>query len=67
MTAAEFEQLTAAEAECVLRVRLRAFLQAGAAPCGALLLAAQVEIPADEAVRYLQQGLSAQLVLRLLY
>ncbi len=67
MTAAEFERLTAAEAECVLRARLRTFLEAGAAPCGALLLAAQVEIPADEAVGYLQQGLSAELVLRLLF
>ena len=67
MTAAEFERLTAAEAECLLRRRLRMFLAAGAAPCGALLLAAQVEVPETAAVELLRQGLSADLALRLLY
>jgi hypothetical protein len=67
VTAAEFEHLTASEAECLLRGRLRLFLDAGAAPCDGLLLAAQVEIAEDAAVRLLQQGLSADLALRLLY
>jgi hypothetical protein len=67
VTAAEFERLTAAEAECLLRRRLRLFLAAGAAPCGALLLAAQVEIAEDAAAQLLRQGLSADLALRLLY
>ena len=67
MTAAEFEQLTASEAECLLRGRLRLFLDAGAAPCDGLLLAAQVEIAEAAAVQLLQQGLSADLALRLLY
>ena len=66
MTAAEFEQLTAPEAECLLRGRLRSFLEAGAAPCEALLLAAQVEVAEDAALRLLRRGLSADLALRLL-
>jgi hypothetical protein len=66
VTAAEFEQLTAPEAECLLRGRLRSFLDAGAAPCEALLLAAQVEVAEDAALQLLQQGLSADLTLRLL-
>ena len=67
MTAAEFELLTTDEAECLLRRRLHLFLDAGASPCGALVLAAQVEVPEEEAVRLLQQGLSVDLTLRLLY
>ena len=66
MTAAEFEQLTAPEAECLLRGRLALFLDAGAAPCEALLLAAQVEVAEDAALQLLQQGLSGDLALRLL-
>jgi hypothetical protein len=66
VTAAEFEHLTASEAECLLRGRLTLFLDAGAAPCDGLLLAAQVEIAEDAAVRLLQHGLSADLALRLL-
>lgn len=66
MTAAEFEKLTAFEAEWVLRNRLEAFIDAGAAPCGALLLAAQLEVPEQAAVQLLRQGLSADLTLRLL-
>jgi hypothetical protein len=67
VTAAEFEQLTAFEAECVLRRRLSLFLNVGAEPCEALLLAAQVEIAAGAAVDLMQRGLSADLALRLLY
>ena len=66
VTAAEFEQLTAPEAECLLRGRLRSFLDAGAAPCEALLLAAQVEVAEDAALQLLHKGLSADLALRLL-
>jgi hypothetical protein len=66
VTAAEFEQLTAPEAGCLLRGRLRSFLDAGAAPCEALLLAAQVEVAEDAALRLLRRGLSADLALRLL-
>ena len=67
MTAAEFEHLTATEAECLLRGRLRLFLAEGAAPSGALLLAAHVEVADDAAVQLLRQGLSADLTFRLLY
>lgn len=67
MTAAEFEHLTAAEAECLLRRRLRLFTDAGVPPCAALLLAAQVEIPEASALELLERGLSADLTLRLLY
>jgi hypothetical protein len=67
VTAAEFERLTADEVECLLLYRLRLFLRAGAAPCGALLLASQVEVPEDAAVQLLEKGLSADLALRLLY
>ena len=67
MTAAEFEQLTADEAECLLLRRLRVFLGAGAAPGGALLLACQVEVPEEAATQLLRRGLSADLTLRLLY
>lgn len=67
MTAAEFEHLTASEAECLLRRRLTLFLDAGASVCDGLLLAAQVEIAEDAAVQLLQQGLSADLAIRLLY
>jgi hypothetical protein len=67
VTAAEFELLTASEAECLLRARLKLFLDVGAAPCEALLLAAQVEIAEDAAVQLLERGLSADLALRLLY
>jgi hypothetical protein len=67
MTAAEFERLTADEAECLLLRRLRLFLGAGAAPGGALLLASQVEIPEQAAIELLRRGLSADLTLRLLY
>lgn len=66
MTAAEFELLTTAEAECVLRRRLHLFLDAGAPPCAALVLAAQVEVPEDSAVQLLEQGFSVDLTLRLL-
>jgi hypothetical protein len=67
VTAAEFEQLTAAEAECLLRQRLRVFAAAGAEPCEALLLAAQIEIDANAVVQLLKDGFSADLTLRLLY
>jgi hypothetical protein len=66
VTAAEFENLTAFEAECLLRNRLKAFIDAGAAPCGALLLAAQLDVPEQAAVQLLRQGLCADLTLRLL-
>ena len=45
VTAAEFERLTAAEVECLLRRRLNLFVNAGATPCAALVLAAQVDVP----------------------
>jgi hypothetical protein len=67
VTAAEFELLTAAEAECLLRRRLHLFVNAGAPVCAALLLAAQVEVSAEEAVVLLEQGFSVDLTLRLLY
>jgi hypothetical protein len=67
VTAAEFELLTASEVECLLRQRMRRFLEAGADPTGALLLAAQIEVSEEAAVGALTQGLSAQLALRLLY
>jgi hypothetical protein len=66
VTAADFELLTAGEAERLLRRRLRLFLEAGAAPSGALILAAQVGVREDEAVQLLEEGLSADLTLRLL-
>jgi hypothetical protein len=66
VTAAEFELLSAADAECLLLRRLRLFLGAGAAPSGALLLASQVEIAEEAAVQLLGSGLSADLTLRLL-
>jgi hypothetical protein len=67
VTAAEFERLTAAEVECLLRRRLKLFVNAGATPCAALILAAQVEIPEEEAVSFLEFGFSVDLTLRLLY
>ena len=67
MTAAEFELLTTDEAECLLRRRLHVFLDAGAPPCAALVLAAQVEVPEEVAVELLEQGFSVDLTLRLLY
>lgn len=67
MTAAEFELLTTDEAECLLRRRLHLFLDAGAPPCAALVLAAQVEVPEEVAVELLEQGFSVDLTLRLLY
>ena len=67
MTAAEFELLADAEAECLLRQRLRAFLDAGADPCEALILAAQVEVPEAAVVELLRQGVTGDLTLRLLY
>ena len=67
MTAAEFERLTATDVECLLRRRLNLFVDAGAPPCAALLLAAQVEISEEEAVRFLEFGFSVDLTLRLLY
>jgi hypothetical protein len=66
VTAAEFEQLTVSQVECLLRGRLRAFLAAGAEPCEALLLATRVEVAEDAAGDLLGQGLSADLALRLL-
>jgi hypothetical protein len=66
VTAAQFEQLTTAEAEDLLRRRLRLFLDAGASPGGALLLAAQVEIPDEAALELLHRGCPAELVLRIL-
>jgi len=67
VTAAQFEQLTATEVECLLRRRLHLFLDAGAQPCAALMLAAQVEVPEDQAVALLEQGFTVDLTLRLLY
>lgn len=67
MTAAEFELLSADEVECLLRRRLHSFVEAGAAPCAALVLAAQVEVPEEEAVELLEQGFTLDLTLRLLY
>jgi hypothetical protein len=66
VTAAEFEHLTVAEAEDVLRMRLRLFLSAGAELTGALVLAAQVEIPQESAFQLLRLGFSAETTLRLL-
>jgi hypothetical protein len=66
MTAAQFEELTPAEAEDLLRRRLRRFLDAGADPSGALLLAAQVDIGVDAALALLAQGCPATLALRIL-
>lgn len=66
MTAAEFENLTANEAETLLTQRLRSFLDAGAHPCGALVLAAQVEVTEEAVVALLKQGCSPDLTLRLL-
>ena len=66
MTAAEFELLTTDEAECLLRRRLHLFLDAGASPCAALVLAAQVEVPEEAAVELLEQGFTVDLTLRLL-
>jgi hypothetical protein len=67
VTAAEFERLTVTEAECLLRRRLHLFIDAGAAPCAALVLAAQVEVPEQAAVQLLEQGVSVDLTLQLLY
>ena len=67
MTAAEFEELTAAQAERLLRRRLRVFVAAGAEPCEALLLAAQIELDDKVVVELLKEGFSADLTLRLLY
>jgi hypothetical protein len=67
VTAAEFEHLTAHEAECLLIQRLHAFLDAGASPGGALVLAAQVEVTEEAAVALLRQGCSPDLTLRLLF
>jgi hypothetical protein len=67
VTAAEFEHLTVAEAEDVLRVRLRLFLSAGADLTGALRLAARVEIPQETASQLLRLGFPAETTLRLLY
>jgi hypothetical protein len=67
VTAAEFERLTAEEVECLLRRRLNLFVNAGATPCAALVLAAQIEIPEEEAVSFLEFGFSVDLTLRLLY
>jgi hypothetical protein len=67
MTAAEFEHLTATEAESLLTNRLRSFLDAGAAPGGALVLAAQVQVTEEAAVALLRQGCSPDLTLRLLF
>jgi hypothetical protein len=51
----------------LLRQRLRAFVAAGAEPCEALLLAAQIEIDDKAVVELLNEGFSADLTLRLLY
>jgi hypothetical protein len=67
LTAAEFEELDDAEVDRLLRRRLNRFVNAGAAPCAALVLAAQVEIPEEEAVRFLEFGFSVDTTLRLLY
>ena len=67
MTAADYERLTTAEAECLLRRRLNIFVNAGATPCAALLLAAQVEVSEQAAVELLEQGFSVDLTLRVLY
>jgi hypothetical protein len=66
MTAAQFEDLTPTEAENLLRWRLHRFLDAGADPSGALLLAAQVDIGIQPVVELLSQGCSAELALRIL-
>jgi hypothetical protein len=66
MTAAQFEELTPAEAEDLLRTRLRRFLDAGADPSGALLLAAQVDIGIEPVLELLAQGCPATLALRIL-
>ena len=67
MTAAEFEHLTANEAEALLTQRLRSFLDAGASPAGALVLAARVEVTEEAAVALLKQGCSPDLTIRLLF
>jgi hypothetical protein len=67
MTAAEFEHLTASEAETLLTQRLRSFLDAGASPSGALVLAARVEVTEEAVVALLEQGCSPDLTIRLLF
>jgi hypothetical protein len=66
MTAAQFEDLTPAEAEDLLRWRLRRLLDAGADPAGGLLLAARVDIGLEPAMELLTQGCPATLALRIL-
>ena len=67
MTAAEFELLTEADAECLLRRRLKTFIATGADPGKALILAAQVELPEAAVVKLLQLGFAGGLIHRLLY
>ena len=51
----------------LLRRRIERFIAAGAPPAAATVLAAQVEIPEEEAIELLERGISAGRVLDLLH
>jgi hypothetical protein len=56
MTAAQFEQLEAPEAEAVLRWRFEALLRAGYDAGNAMILASHVEVDLHDATRLLERG-----------
>jgi hypothetical protein len=56
MTAAQFEQLGAVEAEEVLRWRFDELVRGGYAPSDAMVLASHVEVDLHQAVELVEQG-----------
>ncbi len=56
MTAAQFEQLDAPQAEEVLRLRFEVLVVAGFDPGSALLLASHVEIDVESPISLVERG-----------
>jgi hypothetical protein len=65
MTAAQFEELDAPQAEEVLRVRFEVLVLAGFDPGSALLLASHVEIEVDAAIDLVERGCPPETAVRI--
>jgi hypothetical protein len=66
MTAAQFEELDAPQAEEVLRARFEVLVLAGFDPGNALLLASHVEIEVGSAIDLLARGCPPETAVRII-
>jgi hypothetical protein len=66
VTAAQFEQLDAPQAEEVLRLRFEVLVAGGYDPGSALLLASHVEVGVEPAIALVERGCPPETALRII-